>query len=131
MACLLRYSEEMRDSAAFSSSLKYLKSINIDKQQLAMATQLIESYSRPFKLEEYKDDYEAALRELVNAKRRNAPLPLEAEQPRRGKVVNLMDALRESLTEGKHLTSAHKRSKASSKKGPVLVGQSRRKRKAA
>lgn len=131
MAYLLHYKEELRDDKAFSSQLQRVKSSSIDKQQLEMAVQLIKSYSHPFKLEEYKDDYEAALRELIEAKQKNAPLPLEEEQPRPVKVVSLMDALRNSLSESKHPTSTGKRVKPRSKRGPVLVGQTRRKHKAA
>ena len=44
----------------------------------------------------------AALRELVEAKEKNLPLPLDEEKPQRStKVVGLMDALRRSLNEAK------------------------------
>lgn len=94
MAYMLRYEEELRKPADYLSSIK---SRNIDSTQLRMAKQLIETYSAPFDLAKFKDDYEAKLRELVNAKLKNKPLPLESGPPKKAKVINLMDALRQSL----------------------------------
>jgi DNA end-binding protein Ku len=94
MAYTLRYEEELRNSADYLSSIK---SQAIDSTQLRMAKQLIETYSVPFDLAKFKDDYEAKVRELVKAKLKNKPLPLESEPPKKAKVINLMDALRQSL----------------------------------
>lgn len=94
MAYTLRYQEELRNSADYLSSIK---SQTIDNTQLRMAKQLIETYSVPFDLAKFKDDYEAKVRELVKAKLKNKPLPLESEPPKKAKVINLMDALRQSL----------------------------------
>jgi DNA end-binding protein Ku len=107
-----------------------------------MATQLIEAYSHPFHLQDYKDDYETALRELIKAKQKKAPLPLEEKTVRRAKVINLMDALRQSVSKAKgsgaakgsaasERRSSSATSRTPAKSGPVLVGASRRKRRAA
>ena len=95
MGYTLRYAEELRKPQEYFTDIPEPK---IDKKQLAMATELISSYSAPFKLEAFKDDYEEALRTLIEAKRKNKPLPLEEEKRERPKVVNLMDALRRSVT---------------------------------
>ena len=96
-----------------------------------MATELIRAYSAPFKLDVFKDDYEEALRKLIEAKRKNKPLPLEEEKPERPKVVNLIDALRRSVTQAKSPpVSAKAAAGRASKKGPVLV-KPKRKRRAA
>ena len=92
----LRYGEELRDSREYFSEISG-NANHIDKKQLAMATQLIEAYSHPFNLDAFKDDYEAALRELIEAKQKNTPLPLEEKQGRPAKVINLMDALRRAF----------------------------------
>ncbi len=133
MAYTLRYSEELRDSKEYFSSIPALKTQSIDKKQLALATQLIDAYSHPLKLEEYKDDYEEALRELIEAKQKNAPLPLEEKKAGPAKVINLMDALRRSVSGAKKPPASERRgsSRAVPKKGPVLVGAGRRKHRAA
>jgi DNA end-binding protein Ku len=48
-------------------------------------------------LDKFTDNYEAAVRELVEAKLANKPLPKEKTTKARGKVVDLMSALRLSL----------------------------------
>ena len=132
MAYTLRYEEELRKSEDYVSDASDLKKAEIDKKQLAMATQLIEAYSHPLNLGDFKDDYEAALRELIDAKQKNAPLPLEEEAPKPTKVINLMDALRESVSHAKHpAADARRAAKLPPKKGPVMVGGGKRKHKAA
>jgi DNA end-binding protein Ku len=137
MAYLLRYGEELRSGEEYFAGNASLGKQHIEKKQLAMAAQLIEAYTQPFNLDAFKDDYEAALRELVEATKQNAPLPLEEEHPRPGKVIDLMDALRESVSKAKRPvareTSGPSKagSKAATKRGPVLVGTSKRKGKAA
>jgi DNA end-binding protein Ku len=69
----------------------------VDAGQLAMANELIEHYTRPFDLDAFKDDYEDALRKLVEAKVKKQPLPLEEKTHRKAKVIDLMDALKQSL----------------------------------
>ncbi|MGH9605715.1 MAG: Ku protein [Terracidiphilus sp.] len=132
MAYTLRYEEELRKSEEYFSDVSNLRTAEIDKKQLSMAVQLIEAYSHPLNLHDFKDDYEAALRKLIDAKQKNVPLPLEEKAGKPTKVVNLMDALRRSVNQAERPAARSRRAgKAVPKKGPVLVGGSRRKRKAA
>jgi DNA end-binding protein Ku len=123
MAYTLRYAEELRKAKDYFGSIREQA---IDKKQLELANQLIKSQSTPFHLEDYKDDYEAALRQLINAKRNEKPLPVSEEKPR-AKVVNLMDALRRSVDESKSKPA----SRQASRKGPRLVKTGKRSRRAA
>lgn len=131
MAYTLRYAEELRAAKAYFSEIREHA---IDKKQLALANELIKSQSSPFKLDAYKDDYEAALRELIKAKRTEAPIP-EVEEKPRAKVFNLMDALKRSVDESKaksHGPKQHaKSSKGHPRNGPVLVKSGKRPHKAA
>jgi DNA end-binding protein Ku len=129
MAYTLRYGEELRDSADYDSlAAKH----EVDKKQLTMATELIRAYSSPLNLDAYKDDYEAALHQLIEAKQKNMPLPLEEEKPKQGKVTNLMDALRRSVTQAKRPPVREKAAtKSTAEKGPMLVKPNARKHRAA
>lgn len=130
MAYTLRYADELRKSAEYFTDIP--SPDKVDKKQLEMATQLIKAYTRPFTYEEYKDDYEAALHKLIEAKRKHSPLPLEEEAPRSAKVINLMDALRESVSKAKKPVDSERAAAGTrAKKGPVLVKQSKRKHRAA
>lgn len=129
-AYVLRYSQELRDSAEYFSGRADLQSIQVDKRQLALANELIQAYSGPLNLDAFRDDYEAALRELIEAKQKNLPLPVEEEERRPAKVINLMDALRQSVTQAKRPAATSER-KPAPKKGPARAGAARRKQKAA
>jgi DNA end-binding protein Ku len=131
MAYMLRYEDELREGTQYFSDLSGLRKTEIDKKQLAMATQLIESYSHHLNLGVFKDDYEAALRKLIEAKQKKVPLPLEDETPKPTKVINLMDALRDSVSQAKRTTVKGRRAANIPKKGPVLVGGNKRKRRVA
>ncbi|MGA9718819.1 MAG: Ku protein [Acidobacteriaceae bacterium] len=108
---LLRYEEELRNPAKYYGDQK---KPSIDKRQLAMAQQLIESYSEPFDPSAFKDDFEAALREFVEAKLKHKPLPKRSPEAKPGKVIDLMDALKRSLAERKteHPAAKTRRRKA-------------------
>jgi DNA end-binding protein Ku len=95
MGYLLRYAEEIRNAAEYFSEVKTGK---IDEDQLALAKELIKRKTKAFGPEKFTDDYEVALRELVDAKLKHIPLPAQQAAPR-GKVIDLMDALRRSVKE--------------------------------
>ncbi len=126
MAYMLRYGTELRKSEEYFSQIPQVETI--DKKQLAMAMQLIDAYSRPFDLDAFQDDYEVALRELIEAKQKDIPLPAEEEAPEPTKVINLMDALRESVSKARRPVASERRP---AQKGPVLVGAGKRKGRAA
>jgi DNA end-binding protein Ku len=94
MLYILRFAEELRDSGEYFDKIPATKP---DPAQLKLARQLIESYTHPLDLAKFTDDYEAAVRELVEAKLANKPLPRQKPAQGRGKVVDLMSALRKSL----------------------------------
>lgn len=94
MAYLLHFAEELRRPAEYFEDIQPHK---VDGDQLSLAKELIKRNSAAFDPKRFKDNYEAALRELVEAKLKHLPLPKERREEPRGKVVNLMDALRQSV----------------------------------
>src|SRR5271156_2469793 len=97
MAYLLRYDDELRKPADFFGNIKQ---VAVDEEQLSLAEMLIKRKAAKFDPEKFKDQYETALRELVEAKVRHAPIPREEPAAQSPKVVNLMDALRKSISDG-------------------------------
>jgi DNA end-binding protein Ku len=95
MAYTLRYAEELRDSAEYFSEIKAGK---VDAEQLELAKELIQRKTGRFDPKKYTDEYEDALRAMVEAKVKHAPMPKEPKQ--NAKVINLMDALRKSVRGG-------------------------------
>ncbi len=96
MAFTLRFAEELRDAAGYFQDIKQQK---IDRDQLSLAKELIQRKSASFEPGKFTDSYEAALRELIDAKLKHVSPPKREEREPRGKVINLMDALRRSVGE--------------------------------
>jgi DNA end-binding protein Ku len=124
MAYTMRYAEELRDPADYFGEIK---KVTVDEDQLSLAKELIKRKSGKFVPEKFKDEYEAALRELVKAKVKHAPIPREEPAPKSAKVINLMDALRKSV-KGDASSVVEKKSRTKtavgSKKGITLVKSS-------
>ena len=131
MAYTMRYAQELRDPKEY---FRDVKKPEVDEDSLALAKELIKRRAARFDPTKFVDGYEVALKELVEAKIEHAPIPHdEAPAPKRGNVVNLMDALRKSVgsvsaEEGEAETAAPKKKttakaepKAEPKKGITLI----------
>ena len=121
MAYTMRYAEELRSPADYFSDIK---KVSVDEDQLSLAKELIKRKTAKFVPEKFKDEYELALREMVEARIHNKPIPHDESAKKPGKVVSLMDALRKSIENGPTATpkaSSHKAASADPKKGLTLV----------
>jgi DNA end-binding protein Ku len=95
MAYTMRYAQELRDPKEYFADVK---KASVDEDSLGLAKELIKRKAGKFDPTQFVDGYEVALKELVEAKIKKAPVPKdEAPAPSRGKVINLMDALRKSV----------------------------------
>ncbi len=132
MAYSMRYAEELRDAADYFSDIK---EVDIDKDQLSLAKELIQRNSRKFDPTKFVDDYEVALRQLIDAKIEHKPVPREEAAPKRAKVINLMDALRKSVGQEQETGSRHphktSESKSKAKSGLKLVKPPARRKRTA
>ncbi|MBN9598379.1 MAG: Ku protein [Afipia sp.] len=90
---LLRYPYEVREESAYFDDIKDVK---VTKEMLDLAKHIVETKTTDFDPKHFEDHYEAALTDLINRKRNGETI--KAPAPRKqGNVINLMDALRESL----------------------------------
>jgi DNA end-binding protein Ku len=114
MAYTMRYAAELRDPAEY---FRDVKKATVSTDSLDLAKELIQRRTAKFDSSQFVDGYEAAVKELVEAKLKHAPLPKdEVAKPQRGKVINLMDALRRSVS-----GDTKAKEPKPEKKGPVLV----------
>lgn len=113
MLYTLRYEDELRDS---KSALGSAKDSTVVSDELDLAKQLIEKSTSKFDLSAYKDDYEASVKRLVEAKRKGKKLPEEEAPEPAPKVVNMMDALRKSLASDKKSQRTTVKKKTKSRK---------------
>ncbi len=74
----------------------------VSKQELEMAKTLINAMDTPFNPDNYKDEYQAKLKDLIETKiaGKEVVAPQEEKQET-GKVIDLMDALKASVKKAK------------------------------
>jgi DNA end-binding protein Ku len=108
MMYVLRYEDERRGAKSLLSDVKEPR---VDADELSLAKQLIKGKTSKLDLSTYKD-YEAAVEELVEAKRKGKPLPVPEPETKNTKVVSIMDALRSRLSEEKKTRKTTRRTKA-------------------
>src|SRR4051812_1859017 len=76
------------------------KRARVEKRELEMAQQLIDSFSGDWKPEQYKDTYRDALCEVIEAKRKGKEVHV-ASEPEEEQPTDLMTALRASVAASK------------------------------
>src|ERR1700744_93636 len=124
MAYTMRYAAELRDPEEY---FRDVKKVTVDADSLSLAKELIKRKTAKFDPSKFVDGYEVALKELVEAKVKHAPIPTDKEvKPKRAQVINLMDALRKSVAgkgDGEEAPASSKPSdkKADPKRGLSLV----------
>ena len=105
----LRYAQEVREAEQYFNDLD--TKTDIDKDQLKLATQLIDAKTEPFDPKEFKNSYQTGLMEIIEAKLKNKKVKIKHAEEEPGTVVNIMDALKQSLAETKKPSSGKKKSK--------------------
>ena len=100
------YADEVRKPEAVDGDAR------LQKAEVEMAKSLVENLSAEFDPEKYDDTYRKELLELIRAKAKGKDLP-EPTQDEGGEVVDLMQALRESVEQ---TTKQRKKTKRTAKK---------------
>jgi len=94
----LHYADEIRQADPLFSAIEDEEA---DEDLLSVAEELIRRKAKPFEPEAFRDNYDAALRDLIERKRKNRKTPRAKaggdEAPSAENVVDLMSALKESL----------------------------------
>ena len=112
---LLRYPYEIRDENDYFDDIQDVK---VTKEMLDLARHIVETKSADFKPDKFEDRYENALVELLNQKRKGEPVRTAVKSRDTGNVINLMDALRKSLTTEGKASEPSAVAKKPSKKAP-------------
>jgi DNA end-binding protein Ku len=110
MGMLLRYPYEVRDQEEYFDGIEDVK---ITKDMLDLAKHIVDQKSGHFEPQKFEDHYETALQDLLSKKQKGLPI-VTAQKAAPSNVVNLMDALKASLSEGR--TPAKARAEKPTKK---------------
>jgi DNA end-binding protein Ku len=90
----LRFADEIKKADSAFSGIKETK---LDPDKIELAEELIERKTKRFHPEDFKDSYNDALRELIDAKAEHRKVR-QIESPRGGaEIIDLMQALRKSV----------------------------------
>lgn len=108
----LRDPREVRSTNAYFDDIPDIKP---DPEMLQMAEKLIEQKVTHFEPKAYEDRYENALMEMIKQKLKGHK-PIIAAAPERGNVINLMDALKASLSQSKPAAPSKSKSDAPAEK---------------
>jgi DNA end-binding protein Ku len=90
----LRYPYELRDEDDYFDDIKSPK---ITKDMVELASHILDSKAEHFDPSKFKDEYETALKALVKRKAAGKPVKVVEREEKSDNVINLMDALRQSL----------------------------------
>ena len=75
---------------------KQVPKVTLDRNELDMAKMLVDSMTRPFVPEDFKDEYQARLRDAIMKKIQGKEI-VTADTSEPGNVIDLMEALQKSL----------------------------------
>jgi DNA end-binding protein Ku len=89
----LRYPYEVRDQNEYFDDITDEK---VPKDMLDLAIHIVETKKGKFEPAKFEDQYEDALKELLRKKQKGERIE-PPKEPTRGNVINLMDALRQSV----------------------------------
>jgi DNA end-binding protein Ku len=90
---VLRFAEEIRDH----SELTIPKDQKISANEVTLAIQLIDGLTTKFDASQYRDTYAQDVRKMIEARAKGQKAKAPPRAPAAGKVVDLVEALQESL----------------------------------
>lgn len=99
IAKILFYQEEIQEIP------KSQAKIDLSKQELDMAKQLIESMTQKFDISAYHDEYQAKLHEAITMKINGNEI-VSTDTEASGNIINLMEALQKSVEIAKYKNQA-------------------------
>jgi Ku protein len=106
--CWLRYPYELRDEDDYFDDIPNPR---ISKDMIDLAAHIIDTKASKFDPHKLKDKYETALKALVKRKAAGKTLEVPEEKAEESNVIDLMDALKQSLGRKKVSPSTSKRKK--------------------
>jgi DNA end-binding protein Ku len=109
----LRYPYELRDEDDYFDDIPSPK---VSKDMVDLAAHLLDTKASKFNPDKFKDKYETALKALVKRKAAGKTIEVPEAEERESNVIDLMDALKQSLGHRKPANAARKRTRGNKRK---------------
>jgi len=91
------YPSEIRDAKGYGNT----STAKLTRQEIDLSKQFAAALVKPFRPEQYRDEYSLRVERLIESKRDGKAAPQPEKARRLAPVVDLMDALKKSLAAGK------------------------------
>ena len=117
MLVILRYYQELRDSAEFEFPTGSLEDYKISEREIEIAGMLVDTMTSEWNPKQYHDEYRDALMEYIDKKAKSGglmPAPQAEPEAREeaGKVVDMMEILKKSVERAGAMRGKQKHEKA-------------------
>jgi DNA end-binding protein Ku len=109
----LYFPAEVREIAEYGKT----ETMNLQKPEMDLAEQFIRQLTAQFEPEQYKDEYQQRVLDLIETKRAGQVVAGQPHKPKLAPVIDLMEALKKSIAE-RGATAAPTLVEADQKKGP-------------
>jgi len=130
--CLVRPYQDVLtlETMLYANEIRSTKDLAVDRvvaspKEIQMAISLIENLSDSFDPQRYHDEYQSALKKLIDAKVAGAPLPAPPSE-RGEKIVDLMEALRASVEATRKKSSGQADEKAPATRSRAISSRRRK-----
>jgi len=125
---VLRHADAIRPAAKLFDEIPEVK---VDQEALDLAKELVTRKAGKFEPEQFKDEFAAAVWELIQAKLEDRAPEIVTEEPGGAKIINIMDALKKSVQQGKGARGKPRAKKAASSRSSAKKTARGTKRKSA
>jgi DNA end-binding protein Ku len=110
----LYFPAEVREISEYGK----VETMNLQKPEMDLAEQFIRQLTAQFEPEQYKDEYQQRVLDLVETKRAGQVIAGQPQKPKLAPVIDLMEALKKSIAERGAPASAPALVEANEKKEP-------------
>src|SRR5271156_6500213 len=121
----LYFPAEVREIAEYGKT----ETMNLQKPEVALAEQFITQLTAKFEPEQYKDEYQQRVLDLVEPKRAGQVVAGQPPKPKLAPVIDLMEALKKSIAERGGAAFVEADQKKAPKSAPAADAKPARRRK--
>jgi DNA end-binding protein Ku len=89
------YPSEIRDAAGYGKN----NAKDLKRQEISLAEQFVKSLIKPFHPEQFHNEYQESIKQLIESKAEGRPAPKSEKVKKLAPVIDLMSALKKSIAD--------------------------------